>query len=247
MTTLTKKTRADWISSNPILGDDEIGYEKDTAKMKIGDGLTNWADIPYAWLATVIPGSVIKGDPGMPGPQGDPGPTGDPGNTGPQGAPGAQGIPGPAGLAGANASAEIAAASFSAGYTVTNGWTTVPGWQVVVPANSGPVEVALVGGMLVNIVTGTNPAGTGFAYEARIVDELNAILDYSQWRIASSAATAQTWVNKLMLGKSVANNAANKTYTVQVMCSMVGTAGCTASIFASGQGFTDPTLRALRR
>lgn len=226
MTTLTKMTRAEWASSNPILADDEIGYEKDGYRMKVGDGVTAWADLPFAWLATVIPGANIKGDPGDPG---------------------ADGAQGPPGAAGANGGAEVAAAPFSAGYTVTNAWTTIPGWQIVVPANTGPVEVGIPEGIFVNIVTGTNPAGTMFSLEARIVDEVGTPVAYNNWEIYSSAATAQTWCQQIMLAKSIANNAANKTYSVQIRNTKVGTAGCTSGLFASGQGYTDPTLRAIRR
>ena len=38
---------ASWVSTNPILGDGEMGYEKDTGKMKIGDGIHNWNTLSY--------------------------------------------------------------------------------------------------------------------------------------------------------------------------------------------------------
>lgn len=40
---------ANWanLANNPILGDGEMGYEKDTGKMKIGDGITPWNNLPY--------------------------------------------------------------------------------------------------------------------------------------------------------------------------------------------------------
>jgi hypothetical protein len=34
-------------SNNPVLLDGEMGYEKDTGKMKIGDGIHRWNDLPY--------------------------------------------------------------------------------------------------------------------------------------------------------------------------------------------------------
>lgn len=226
MTTLTKKTRAEWAASNPVLADDEIGYEKDGYRMKVGDGVTAYADLPFAWLATVIPGANIKGDPGDPG---------------------ADGAQGPPGADGANGGAEIAQVINSTGYTVTAAWATIPGFQVVVPANSGGVEVGLVAGILCNIVTGTNPANTEFVLEARLVDELGAYVDYAQYRIRSSAATAQTWVTKLHLGNSVANKTIPKTYSIQMQMANVGTAGAAAGMFASAQGFVNPSLRAIRR
>ena len=36
-----------WTSVNPILILDEVGFEKDTGKIKIGDGVTDWATLAY--------------------------------------------------------------------------------------------------------------------------------------------------------------------------------------------------------
>lgn len=48
---VTIKTRrglaAEWASTNPILSDGEPGVETDTRKMKIGDDVTHWNDLPY--------------------------------------------------------------------------------------------------------------------------------------------------------------------------------------------------------
>jgi hypothetical protein len=38
---------ADWAAKNPILGDAEPGYEKDTGRLKFGDGYTRWNDLEY--------------------------------------------------------------------------------------------------------------------------------------------------------------------------------------------------------
>jgi hypothetical protein len=40
---------ANWSNpaNNPILADGEIGYEKDTRKMKLGDGTKRWNQLPY--------------------------------------------------------------------------------------------------------------------------------------------------------------------------------------------------------
>lgn len=40
-------TAAEWTSNNPLLQLGEIGYETDTHKTKIGDGVTYWTDLPY--------------------------------------------------------------------------------------------------------------------------------------------------------------------------------------------------------
>lgn len=41
-----------WTASNPILSEGEIGIEIDTKKGKIGDGVTKWATLPYAFGGT---------------------------------------------------------------------------------------------------------------------------------------------------------------------------------------------------
>ena len=40
-------TYQNWKDNNPLLLVGEIGYESDTNKIKIGDGSTNWNDLPY--------------------------------------------------------------------------------------------------------------------------------------------------------------------------------------------------------
>lgn len=40
-------TAATWNSRNPVLRDGEFGVEKDTGKLKIGDGSTQWTALPY--------------------------------------------------------------------------------------------------------------------------------------------------------------------------------------------------------
>ena len=43
-----RDTAANWTSVNPVLLDGEPGYEKDTKKIKYGDGTTAWNSLPYA-------------------------------------------------------------------------------------------------------------------------------------------------------------------------------------------------------
>jgi hypothetical protein len=38
---------ADWIASNPILLDGELGLEQDTNRLKAGDGSTPWSGLGY--------------------------------------------------------------------------------------------------------------------------------------------------------------------------------------------------------
>ena len=44
---IRRDTAANWTSANPTLAQGELGYETDTDKMKIGDGATAWATLPY--------------------------------------------------------------------------------------------------------------------------------------------------------------------------------------------------------
>ena len=57
-----KGTAAQWISTNggdgPILNAGEIGYESDTNKFKIGDGINHWVDLNYFLDAVALGGSI---------------------------------------------------------------------------------------------------------------------------------------------------------------------------------------------
>jgi hypothetical protein len=80
---LRSDTTANWASVNPILADGEPGVEIVSTsparfKLKTGDGVTHWNDLPYAKASLA----------GATGPQGPAGPTGPQGPTGPAGADG---------------------------------------------------------------------------------------------------------------------------------------------------------------
>jgi hypothetical protein len=57
-----KGTAAQWISTNngdgPILNAGEIGYESDTNKFKIGDGVNHWVDLNYFLDAEALGGNI---------------------------------------------------------------------------------------------------------------------------------------------------------------------------------------------
>lgn len=101
---IRRDTAANWTSSNPVLADGEIGWERDTNQFKVGNGTTDWNSLSYGG---------IKGDTGPQGEQGDPGPTGATGPTGPAGDTGPTGPAGAAGADGADgaSSYEIAVAN----------------------------------------------------------------------------------------------------------------------------------------
>jgi hypothetical protein len=57
-----KGTAAQWVSTNngdgPILNAGEIGYESDTNKFKIGDGVNHWVDLNYFLDAEALGGNI---------------------------------------------------------------------------------------------------------------------------------------------------------------------------------------------
>jgi hypothetical protein len=120
---------AEWTAANPTLRRGEPGFERDTNKLKIGDGNTPWTGLDYLtgagsqgpagdsayevavdngfvgteaeWLASLVGPTGATGATGATGPQGDPGPTGATGATGAQGPKGDTGDVGPTGATGA--------------------------------------------------------------------------------------------------------------------------------------------------
>lgn len=76
---LRRGTASEWTSANPVLMSGEMGVETDTLKVKLGNGSTAWASLPYFTQG-------VKGDTGATGatgPQGLKGDKGDIGETGP--------------------------------------------------------------------------------------------------------------------------------------------------------------------
>lgn len=139
----------------------------------------------------------------------------------------------------------ISSASLSSNYTVTTSFADVPGWQIVVPANSGPIQLGIPQ-VIVIIVTGTNAAGTSFNLQVRVVDEATAQVALNEFKIYSSAATSQTWATGIPVLNTLPNNASQKTYRVQAVLSNVGTAGCTGTLASAAFLGTDPILHARR-
>jgi hypothetical protein len=50
---IRRDSASDWTSVNPVLTAGEMGYEQDTAKMKVGDGSTAWTSLGYFAPPTV--------------------------------------------------------------------------------------------------------------------------------------------------------------------------------------------------
>jgi hypothetical protein len=55
---LRRGTAAEWTASNPILLEGEVGVETDSKKLKVGDGLTVWASLPYITLTPTAASSL---------------------------------------------------------------------------------------------------------------------------------------------------------------------------------------------
>lgn len=55
---LRRGTAAEWTASNPVLLEGEVGVETDTKKLKVGDGLTVWASLPYITLTPTAAASI---------------------------------------------------------------------------------------------------------------------------------------------------------------------------------------------
>jgi hypothetical protein len=85
-------TALQWSSVNPILAVGESGWEIDTGKFKVGDGVKTWNLLPYS-SGPIGP----QGPTGLTGPQGPIGPEGPVGPQGPVGLTGATGPQGPKG------------------------------------------------------------------------------------------------------------------------------------------------------
>lgn len=47
---MRRGTSAQWTAANPVLGEGEFGFETDTVKLKIGDGISGWVGLSYISL-----------------------------------------------------------------------------------------------------------------------------------------------------------------------------------------------------
>ena len=50
-------TAAEWAAANPTLAAGEIGLETDTEKIKVGNGTTEWNQLPYSFDVESLIGS----------------------------------------------------------------------------------------------------------------------------------------------------------------------------------------------
>ena len=56
-------TASDWTTANPILASGEFGFETDTGKFKIGNGLTAWSGLQYFATLTAIKSEIVDSAP----------------------------------------------------------------------------------------------------------------------------------------------------------------------------------------
>jgi hypothetical protein len=54
-----RDTEANWTSGNPVLSLGEPGYETDTGKLKIGDGVTAWNSLEYSGESPVTSSDIV--------------------------------------------------------------------------------------------------------------------------------------------------------------------------------------------
>lgn len=59
-----RATSAEWAAANPILADGEIGFERDTKIIKMGDGVTRWNALGMPNVQDAVPRTLVdaKGD-----------------------------------------------------------------------------------------------------------------------------------------------------------------------------------------
>jgi hypothetical protein len=51
-------TAANWTANNPVLLAGEVGYESDTRRAKVGDGITAWSSLAYAFPSSIAWGGI---------------------------------------------------------------------------------------------------------------------------------------------------------------------------------------------
>ena len=60
---LRRDTASTWSARNPILAQGEIGYETNTNRMKVGDGVKPWKSLAYFPPNAVVDSVFDGGDP----------------------------------------------------------------------------------------------------------------------------------------------------------------------------------------
>lgn len=67
---MRRGTADEWTAANPILSAGEIGFETDTGRVKIGNGIALWIDLEYNFPELVHTHDIVienrTSDPGAP-------------------------------------------------------------------------------------------------------------------------------------------------------------------------------------
>jgi len=154
-----RDTASAWTAANPILSQGEAGYEFDTGRFKVGNGLSPWNSLPYSSGVTgptgpLGPTGAQSTVTGPTGPTGATGPTG-PAITGPTGAAslvtgptGPQGVTGPTGPTGPTGA--TGAASTVTGPTGATGATGPQGTSITFKGSVATTTLLPMGSNLVN-------------------------------------------------------------------------------------------------
>lgn len=141
---------------------------------------------------------------------------------------------------------EIASVILNAGLTpATATEENIPGASIVVPANSGAVELLVPSGVYLAATTGTNAATVQQAARIWIRDEANNLIGYFPWTYYGTGASQQM-SDVMPVGALVGNNAADKTYRLTMQIQRLGTLGATGQ-FISGGIFGPASFRATAR
>lgn len=56
-----RDSSTNWVSANPLLAQGEPGFETDTKKLKIGDGIVNWNSLSYLNDASINVATLFDG------------------------------------------------------------------------------------------------------------------------------------------------------------------------------------------
>ena len=186
-----RDTASAWSIVNPILSQGEAGFEFDTGRFKVGNGLSPWNSLPYSSGVTGPTGPSVTGPTGptgaastVTGPtgqQGPLGPTGPQGITGPTGATGAIGATGPTGSVGPTGSTGPTGLTGLVGGTGPTGPTGPQGTQ--------GVPITLIGSVaaVVNLPSTGNDINDAYIVDA---DGDVYVWDGSQWYSAGQIVGA---------------------------------------------------------
>jgi hypothetical protein len=135
---LRRDSSANWETNNPVLLSGEPGYETDTGKLKIGDGVSTWSDLnEYITGPTGETGVTgPTGSIGVTGPTGSAGEAGVTGPIGPTGVTGA-GVTGPTGPTGDSGNQGITGPTGDSGPTGPQGFQGTTGPTGTLPSQTG--------------------------------------------------------------------------------------------------------------